>query len=200
MKRRTLDLLFSVGGVALAALLLILALVLKNNADFAKTYVKDQMSQQKISFTPVAGLGDEEKKSDCLVSNAGKPLLTGKQAECYANKYIAFHLSETNGGKTYSQTSGEARAARAAATEAATKNDPKAEELNATATGLEGKVQTLFRGETLRGLLLTSYGFSVFGEKANQAFMVCLLAAVVLLLASVAGFIHYGRTAPEVTV
>lgn len=111
MKRRTLDLLFSVGGVALAALLLILALVLKNNADFAKTYVKDQMSQQKISFTPVAGLGDEEKKSDCLVSNAGKPLLTGKQAECYANKYIAFHLSETNGGKTYSQTSGEARAA-----------------------------------------------------------------------------------------
>lgn len=61
-------------------------------------------------------------------------------------------------------------------------------------------MQTLFRGETLRGLLLTSYGFSVFGEKANQAFMVCLLAAVVLLLASVAGFIHYGRTAPEVTV
>lgn len=200
MKRRTLDLFFSVGGVALAALLLILSLVLKNNADFAKSYVKDQMVAQRINFTPVAGLDDTEKKADCLVKNAGKPLASGRQAECYSNKYIAYHLSEVNGGKTYSETSGAARAARGAATDAAAKKDPKAEELNATATALEGKVQTLFRGETLRGLLLTSYGFSVFGERANQAFIVSLLAALVLLLASIAGFIHYRRTAPEATV
>lgn len=37
MKRRTVDLFFSVGGIALAALLLILSLVLKSDADFAKS-------------------------------------------------------------------------------------------------------------------------------------------------------------------
>ena len=50
MKRRTLDVLFSVGGLALAALLLVLGLVMTSNANFAKSYVKDQLSQQKISF------------------------------------------------------------------------------------------------------------------------------------------------------
>lgn len=37
MRRRTLDIIFSVGGLALAALLLILGLVLQNQADFAKS-------------------------------------------------------------------------------------------------------------------------------------------------------------------
>jgi hypothetical protein len=79
MKRRTLDIVFSAGGVALAGLLLVLGLVLTNQADFAKTYVKDQLSAQKISFTPAAGLSAEEQ-AGCLV-HAGQPLTTGKQAE-----------------------------------------------------------------------------------------------------------------------
>ena len=197
MKRRTLDLLFSVGGLALAVLLLVLGLVLNNNASFAKRYVKDQLQEQRITFTPIAGLDDTEKKSSCLVKNAGRSLGSGKQSECYANSYIAYHLTEINGGKTYSQTSTEARGARAAAKEATTKNDPKATELAATATALDSKVQTLFRGETLRGLLLTSYGFSVFGEKAAQASLVALLAALVLLLASLAGLVHFVKTSQD---
>ena len=110
MKRRTLDIVFSAGGVALAGLLLVLGLVLTNQADFAKSYVKDQLTEQKITFTPVAGLAAEEKKADCLVVNAGQPLTTGKQAECYANEYIGLHVTEINGGKTYSESSGESRA------------------------------------------------------------------------------------------
>ena len=55
-------------------------------------------------------------------------------------------------------------------------------------------MQTLFRGETLRGLLLTSYGFSIFGERAAQAALVCFAAALVLFLASLAGFVHAART------
>ena len=51
-------------------------------------------------------------------------------------------------------------------------------------------MQTLFRGETLRGLLLTSYGFSIFGERAQQAAWVCFGVALVLFLASIAGFVH----------
>ena len=164
MTRRTLDWFFVVGGLALAVLLLALGIVLQSNASFAKDYVHDQLGQQKITFTPANFLSPEEKKAACLVDNAGKDLLTGKQGECYANEYIALHLAEVNDGKTYSQTSAEARAEGL---------DEK------TKTELDGKVQTLFRGETLRGLLLTSYGFSEFGRKADQASLVSFLAAAV---------------------
>ena len=62
---------------------------------------------------------------------------------------------------------------------------------------LNGKVDTLFRGETLRGLLLTSYGFSIFGDRAQQAAWVSFAAAFVLLLASIAGFVHAFSTKKE---
>ena len=200
MKRRTLDIAFVAGGLLLAVLLLVMGLVLRSNSDFAKNYVHDQLSQQKITFTPVENLNDVEKKAACLVDNAGKDLVSGKQAECYANRYIALHLGEVNEGKTYSQTSGDARAARTAATEATDARDANADQLDEAATALEAKVETLFRGETLRGLLLTSYGFSEFGRKADQATTVSFLAALVLLLASLAGGIHAFRTPKEVVV
>jgi hypothetical protein len=202
VQRRTLDIIFSVGGLVLAALLLVLGLVLQNQADFAKDYVHDQLSQQKITFTPVAGLSAEEKQAGCLVDYADEALTTGKQAECYANEYIGLHVSEVNDGKTYAETSGEARALEADADEAA-ETDPDAPEtvaLQEDAEELSGKVQTLFRGETLRGLLLTSYGFSIFGERAQQAAIVSFAAAFVLLLASIAGFVHAFRTPKETLV
>ena len=194
MKRRTLDIIFSVGGMALAILLMVLGLVLRSNATFAQDYVHNQLVEQKITFTPAANLSAEEKQSANLVKYAGQPLTTGKQAETYANDYIALHLSEVNGGKTYSETSNDARALRAQATTAQQNNAPNAADLDKQATALEAKVQTLFRGETLRGLLLTSYGFSIFGAKAMLASWVCFIAALVLFLASIAGFIHAFRT------
>jgi hypothetical protein len=197
MKRRTLDIIFSVGGLALAILLLVLGFVLRSNANFAHNYVRDQLTAQQITFTPADKLSAEEKQSSDLVAYGGQQLTTGKQAEVYANDYIALHLAETNNGKTYSQTSNDARALRAQATAAQKNNSPDAAALNDQATALEAKVQTLFRGETLRGLLLTSYGFSVFGDKAMQAAWVCFIAALVLFAASVAGFLHAFRTSKE---
>jgi hypothetical protein len=191
MNRKTLDVIFSAGGAALAVLLVVLGFVLMNQSNFAKNYVHDQLGQQKISFTPAKALTAEEK-APCLVSNAGKALTTGSQAECYANNYIAVHLSEVNDGKTYAQTSGESRAIAAQA-QAAMEKDPtsaQAVSLDKQAKVLSGKTDTLFRGETLRGLLLTSYGFSIFGERAGQAAMVAFAVAGVLLLASIAGFAH----------
>lgn len=196
MKRRTLDILFSVGGLLMALLLLILGLVLQNQANFADDYVREQLGAQKITFTPEEALTDEEKQADCLVEFAGEALETGKQAECYANEYIGLHLAETNEGKTYAETSNESRALAAEAEEAAASGAPNADELATQAEELNAKVQTLFRGETLRGLLLTSYGFSIFGERAGQAAMVAFAVAIVLLLASAAGFVHAFRT-PE---
>jgi hypothetical protein len=183
--RRTLDLIFSVGGILLAGLLLVLGLILQNQANFAHNYVHDQLSAQRITFTPVAGLKANEK-SPCIVDNAGKPLTSGPQAECYANHYIAVHLGEVNNGKTYSQTSNELRALP--------------DQNSAQAKALSAKVDTLFKGETLRGLLLTSYGFSIFGDRAHQAALVCFGVALVLFLASIAGFVHAFTTSKEKTV
>ena len=195
MTRKTLDFLFGIGGLAVAVLLVVLGLVLRNQADFAKSYVHDQMVEQRISFTPAAGLSADEKTASCLVDNAGKPLLTGKQAECYANEYIGRHVKLINAGKTYSETSGESRAARTAADKAlaADPNAQASKDLDATAKGVSGKVEALFKGETLRGLLLTSFGFSVFGVRAGQAALLAFLAALVLVVASIAGFVH-GRS------
>lgn len=200
MKRRTLDVTFSVGGLLLAVLLGILGLVLQNQANFADDYVTEQLSAQRITFTPEEALSPEEREADCLVEFAGEQLSTGEQAECYANEYIGLHLTETNEGKTYAETSSESRALAAEAEEAAENGDPNAAELAAEAEELNGKVQTLFRGETLRGLLLTSYGFSIFGERAAQAAMVCFAAAIVLLLASIAGFVHAASTPKDEVV
>jgi hypothetical protein len=194
MRRSTLDKFFVAGGLALAILLIVLGGVMRSNASFAKDYVHDQLAAQQITFTPVAGLSDTEKATDCLVANAGKALVTGKQAECYSNEYIGGHLKEVNDAKTYSQSSGEARKARASAVEAAKNGAANAKDLDATAAALEGKVETLFRGESLRGLLLTSFGFSEFGRKADQAASVAFLAGLVLLLASAAGVFHALRT------
>jgi len=200
MKRRTLDLIFSAGGIVLAVLLLTLGLVLQNQANFAKDYVHNQLSQQKITFTPVAGLTGEEKQASCLVANAGKPLTTGKQAECYANKYIGLHVTKINDGKTYSETSGAARGLeqQLEAVQASNANSPQAKALQQQVDTLNGKADTLFKGETLRGLLLTSYGFSIFGDRAQTAAYVSFAAALVLFLASIAGFVHAATRKREV--
>jgi hypothetical protein len=199
MHRRTLDIIFSVGAVLLAGLLLVLGLVLQNQADFAKTYVHDQLSAQQITFTPEKFLAEDENAA-CLKDNAGKPLTTGKQAECYANEYIGLHLKAINDGKTYSQSSEESRTLATKADEATKAGAANAAQLTGEAKAADGKTQALFRGETLRGLLLTSYGFSIFGERAQQAAWVCFAVAFVLLLAAIAGFIHAFRTSKEKTV
>ena len=113
MKRRTLDVVFSAGGIALAALLLVLGLVMTSNANFAKDYVKDQLSQQNITFPPRDALTAEEQQSACLVKYAGQPLTTGKQAECYANDYIGLHIKSIADGQTYAELGAPQRASRA---------------------------------------------------------------------------------------
>jgi hypothetical protein len=191
MRRRTLDILFSAGGMALAVLLFVLGSVMTSNANFSKTYVRDQLADQKITFKPVGELTDEEKASDCLVKYAGKAMTTGKQAECYANEFIGLHVKGTADGMTYAEIGvpqSKARADLAAATAAG--DTAKAAELQKTVTELTTKRETLFKGETLRGLLLTSFGFSVLGEKAAQAATVAYAGAALLAVLAIFGFIH----------
>ncbi len=190
MKRRTLDILFSAGGVLLAGLLLAIGVVLTSNADFAKTYVHDQLAQQNITFKTVDTLTAEEKKSACLVQYAGQQLTTGKQAECYANDFIGLHLKSIAGGQTYAELGVPQSKLQAQVTQAQKTNDPNLAGLQKQLADVTAARETVFKGETLRGLLLTSFGFSEFGTKAAQGATVAYLAAALLALLSIAGFVH----------
>jgi len=190
MKRRTLDILFSIGGLGIAALLFVAGLVLNANAGFATTYVADQLSQQNITFKTAATLTAEEKQYPCLVEYAGQKLTTGKQAECYANNFIGVHLKSTAGGKTYADLGEPQSELRAKLADAQRNNPAAVADLQKQLNDITAQRETVFKGETLRGLLLTTYGFSEFGTKAAQAATVAFSAAALMLLLALAGFAH----------
>ena len=108
----------------------------------------------------------------------GQQLTTGAQAEVYADHFIANHLKAIGGGKTYSQLSAEAIA------------QPN----NAT---LAAQVNTVFKGETLRGLLLNAYAFGTMGTIAGIAAIAAFIAAAVMLILSGLGLMHARRTSPD---
>jgi hypothetical protein len=190
MKRRTLDILFSIGGVAIAALLLVAGIVLSANASFATTYVADQLAQQNITFKTADTLTDEEKQVPCLVQYAGQQMTTGKQAECYANNFIGLHLKSTAGGKTYADLGTPQAELRTKIADAQKNNPAAVADLQKQLTDVTAQRETVFKGETLRGLLLTTYGFSEFGTKAGQAATVAYLAAALMFLLALAGLVH----------
>ena len=190
MKRRTLDILFSIGGLGIAALLLIAGLVLTSNANFATNYVADQLAQQNITFKTADTLTAEEKQYPCLVEYAGQKLTTGKQAECYANNFIGLHLKSTAGGKTYADLGAPQSELRAKLADAQKNNPAAVADLQKQLNEITAQRETVFKGETLRGLLLTTYGFSEFGTKAGQAATVAYSAAALMLLLTLAGFAH----------
>src|SRR5689334_22413078 len=190
MKRRTLDLIVSAGGLVLAGLLLVAGLVLTSNANFAHTYVHDQLAQQKITFKTADTLTAEEKQQACLVTYAGQPLTTGPQAECYANNFINLHLGSIAGGNTYAELGDVQNQLKAQITTAQQNNDPNLASLQKQLTDANTNRDTVFKGETLRGLLLTSFGFSQFGDKAAQAATVAYIAAGLLALLGLLGIVH----------
>ena len=197
MKRRTLDLMFSVGGLVLAGLLLVMGIVLTSNANFAKNYTHDQLIAQQIKFKAASALTDEEKQQPCLVKYAGQALATGKQAECYANHFIGLHVESVAAGRTYASqgdyTNG-LKAQLADAQKANPQDAAKIGDLTKQITDGTAARTTLFQGETLRGLLLTSYGFSVFGVKGGQGATVAYIISGLLLLLSIAGLYHAAKT------
>lgn len=200
MKRRTLDLIFASGGLVVAVLLAVLGYAVATQYAFATSYVTEELAAQKITFTAAEKLTDVERGwkpgSACLVEYAGQPLTTGKQAECYAKYYIAVHMDTAATkagfpGATYA-TLGPVRGELTAQVGAAKqKGDTAAatglqQKLDA-ATSLRGTMQT---GETLRGLLLTVYGFSVLGDMAGLAANLIYALAAVMVVLSVAGYAH----------
>jgi hypothetical protein len=162
-------------------------------SNFAKNMVHDQLSDQKISFPAANSPGLPATEFPSLQRYGGQAVDNGPKAKAYANEYIAVHLKGVNAGKTYSETSGMAIAARTKATAAAKANDPNATTLATAATTLEGQAQTLFRGETLRGLLLYAWGWGLVAEIAQWVAVAALVGAIALLALAVYGVVQYRR-------
>lgn len=117
---------------------------------FATASVQNELAAQKIYFPEKGSKGLEDPQvKPYLEQYAGQQLLTGPQAKAYANHYIAVHLDKVANGQTYAQVSAKAQ-----------KNPNNAK--------LKAQADTLFKGETLRGLLLgDAYAFSVVGNIAG---------------------------------
>lgn len=156
-------------------------------SSFATNMVHDQLSAQKISFPAAGSPALDAKTYPGLQKYGGQVVDNGPKAKAYANQYIGEHLQGVNGGKTYSQTSTDARAARAAADKAKAASDPTFTQLDAKATALEAQVQTLFRGETLRGLLLYAWGWWLVGRIAFWVAIAALVGAILLFGLAVFG-------------
>ena len=134
-------------------------------SNFVTTMVHDQLAAQKITFPAADSAAIKAlpaADATAMKQYAGQQLTTGVQAQTYANHFIGVHLSEIAGGKTYAQVS------------AASLADP-------TNTKLAGQVQTLFRGETLRGLLLNAYGWSQIALYAFYAAIGLSIAGAAVL-------------------
>lgn len=174
MKRRTFDLLASAAGLFLAAVLVVAGSLLVWAHDFVDDEVHSQLSAQQIFFPAKDSKAIAAPEYAEVRKYAGQQLTTGAQAKAYADHFIANHLKEVGGGKTYSQLSSAAQA-------------------NPTDTKLVGTVQTMFRGETLRGLLLNAYAFGTMAMIAGIAAIAAYLAAAVMLVLGLLGLRHSRR-------
>lgn len=194
-RRRRRRLHRGIGGLALAGGLAVLGSQMAANANFSEHYVTEQLARQRITFKAAGALTDEERRHDCVVANAGKPLLTGKQAECYANEFIGTHVLAIGRGRTYAELEDVRAGLLAQIATAQANGDPELARLQKDLSDLTAQRETLFKAEMLRGALLTSFGFSTLGEKAGRAATVAYAGAGIVALLSVAGLVRARRTA-----
>ena len=193
LPRRTIDaILIGIGALATVVFVVAGALLLWGS-NFSDDYVHDELSSQRISFPPAEAL-EAEGRTD-LLEFAGQPLETGDQAEAYAS-YIDGHLQGIAGGKTYAELGGDERAANAAVQEATEAGEPQEaiDELQAAADTITNQRNTLFKGETLRGLLLTAFAWSTVGQIAGYAAIGAFVAAVLMAILTVLRIVHYRKT------
>jgi hypothetical protein len=179
MRRRTFDALLTVGGLIVATVLVAAGGLLMWANNFVDDQVSTQLTAQKIYF-PEAGSdsANDPAVKKYVAPYLGQQVTNGEQARVFADHYIAVHLQEMAGGKTYSELSTISRA-----------NPDDAEAAAA--------VQTAFRGETLRGLLLNAYAFWKMGQIALYGAIAAFAGAALLLALSILGLLHLRRVPAE---
>jgi len=190
--RRTVDKILIGFGLTAAAVFVVAGGLLMWGANFSNDYVHDELASQNVFFPDAAEL--ELEGRDDLLEHAGQQVTTGADAEAYAS-FIGGHLEAIAGGQTYSEI--DDRGAAAAVVDAKESGAAPAQiaELQATSDQLAGQRDTLFKGETLRGLLLSSYAWSTIGTIAGIAAWVVFAGAALMAALSLLGIVHLRRTA-----
>ena len=158
-------------SAALAAILLVAGGLLLWGSAYVHNTVQGQLAAQQITFPPASAFAHPKAGGEItpnmipsVSQYAGQQLLTGQQAEAYADHFIAQHITDMTGGKTYSQLSTAAQA-------------------QPNNTQLANQVSTVFKGETLRSMLLNAYGW----WKVSQITYIAALAAFGLGAVAAAG-------------
>jgi len=173
--RRNSRFTLAIAGFAAAVLLAVAGGLLLWGSTYVHNTVQNQLAAQQIFFPPASAFAHPKAGTEITPSMipsvsqyAGEQMLTGQQAEAYADHFIAVHIAEIGGGKTYSQLS--------ALSMAAPKN-----------TALAGQVATVFKGDTLRSMLLNAYGWWKVSQIAYIAALIAFGLGGLVLLASLAG-------------
>lgn len=181
MQRSKIDKLVSSLGLVIALVLLLSSFGLLFAHNFVHQQVYNQLSAQKISFPKTSDAGFKALPSDdqaAIKPYAGQQLTTGAQAEVFADHYIAVHLNNIGGGKTYSELSAQSQA------------DP-------SNTALAAKVSTVFQGEMLRGTLLNAYAFDTMATVAGLAAVGAFIGTIVFVILALLGFAHAKKASPR---
>jgi len=172
--RRNSRFTLAIAGFAAAVLLAVAGGLLLWGSTYVHNTVQNQLAAQQIYFPaqaafahPKAGTEITPSMIPSVSQYAGQQMLTGQQAEAYADHFIAVHIAEIGGGKTYSQLS---------ALSMAQPNN----------TALAGQVATVFKGETLRSMLLNAYGWWKVSQIAYIAAIIAFALGGLVLLTSLA--------------
>ena len=177
MNRKAWDRLVSTASIVIAVAMIVLGGLAIYGGNFGRDNVTDRLQTQNITFPPYEAMTPEEQAT--VGDFAGQQVVNGEQAKGFSD-YIAGHLVFVNDGATYSETSGAAREEGL---------DPD------TAAELQGKADTLFKGETLRAILLNAYGWWTVSTIAWFAGWFMVIAGIVLAVLAIMGFRHAKRYA-----
>ena len=182
--RRNSRTLVSAAATAVAVFLLAAGGLLMWGSAYVHNTVQGQLASQQIYFPPKAAFAHAKAGTEItpnmipsVSQYAGQQLLTGQQAEAYADHFIAQHVYDLSGGKTYSQLSTESIA-------------------QPSNTKLAGEVATVFKGETLRSMLLNAYGWWKVSQITYIASIAALSLGGLALAGGAFGFTTSRKTQP----
>ena len=188
MRRTTFDKILGRAGTVFGVVLLAAGGLLLWGSAYVHNTVQGQLAAQQITFPPASAFAQAKPGTEITPSMipsvsqyAGQQMLTGQQAEAYADHFIAVHIAEMGGGKTYSQLSAESLA------------QPNNTQLATT-------VNTVFKGETLRSMLLNAYGWWKVSQITYIASLVMFGLGGLALIGGLFGFARMRRERPGAVI
>jgi hypothetical protein len=165
---------------------------------FTTGQIREELTAQQVYF-PAAdqiktgGALDPAKFPQEIRDQAGNQVTDGNQARIYANDFLGEHLQGVAGGLTYATVGTKVSQLKAQQAKLQP-TDPAYADLQNQITTLNAQRETLFKGETLRSMLLNAYGWWTVGTYTIYAAFGLLIAALVVLGAMVFEFVAARRT------